>query len=188
MLGQERYKGITRMTFLAGRRTLTHFRAGEALLRETAATLGGSRLDVPAATARLRDDLKAKSQALGAVRADLMRFVAEQILAQHPPAPNGTTAIPLIRDGEDIDTLRVLASELTKRGDVAAFLATKDRASGDWVVVVRKGATATIDCGRWLKHQTGAHGGRGGGRPEHAEGRMAGAVDWAALVAGSTTG
>jgi hypothetical protein len=47
----------------------------------------------------------------------------------------------------------------------------------DRCVVVQRGAASTFDCGAWLKDLCAKRGGRGGGRPERAEGRVAGGID-----------
>jgi alanyl-tRNA synthetase len=70
--------------------------------------------------------------------------------------------------------LRALAGRLASRPDVVAFCAARE--STEWIVVVQRGASARFDCGAWVKDAAGAHGGRGGGRPERAEGRLPGSV------------
>jgi alanyl-tRNA synthetase len=40
------------------------------------------------------------------------------------------------------------------------------------VVLQRGEGVKTFDCGAWLKATAAARGGRGGGRPERAEGRL----------------
>lgn len=180
ILKTERYKGMTRVTFVAGARTIADYRDKDAALRELGKGLKCGPLDVPGAVARMRNDLRDAQQALGAARTQLMQFVAEKLLAEHAPRPAGTTPIVALRDGDDIDALRALAGALAKRGDVFAVAAAKDPASGDWLVVVERGAQATGEAGGWLRAQTTKHGGRGGGRADHAEGRLPAAMDWSA--------
>jgi alanyl-tRNA synthetase len=50
-------------------------------------------------------------------------------------------------------------------------------------VLVARGDGAALDCGAFLKRAAAASGGRGGGRPERAEGRLPASADWPALVA-----
>jgi alanyl-tRNA synthetase len=47
---------------------------------------------------------------------------------------------------------------------------------------VARGAESDFDCGAFVKRVAAAHGGRGGGRPEAAEGRLPAAVDWVATA------
>jgi alanyl-tRNA synthetase len=50
-------------------------------------------------------------------------------------------------------------------------------------VLVARGASATFDCGAFLKRAASVAGGRGGGRAESAEGRLPRESDWAKLCA-----
>ena len=71
--------------------------------------------------------------------------------------------------------LRALAGRLAQRPDVVAICAAPDPAAADpgtLAIVVQRGASAPFDCGAWLKAKAAAAGGRGGGRPERAEGRL----------------
>jgi len=69
--------------------------------------------------------------------------------------------------------LRAIAGSLAARADVVALVASLDPASGEALLVVQRGASVTsFDCGAWLKSAASAHEGRGGGRPERAEGRI----------------
>ena len=71
--------------------------------------------------------------------------------------------------------LRTLAGRLAARPDIVAGCASPDPASADGrdhLVVVQRGASASFDCGAWLKAAAAKNGGRGGGRPERAEGKL----------------
>jgi alanyl-tRNA synthetase len=183
----ERYKGMTRVTFLAGPRTLLDYRRRDTELREVGRALKCGPLDVMAGITRLRADTLAAQEALGVVRAELMQHLGAALLAAHPVSQSGTTAILSVRPSDDIDALRALASALTRRPDVVAFCATRDPASGDYVLVVDRGKDARFDAGAWLKARASEHKGRGGGRPDHAEGRLPGGLDLASLTGMTST-
>jgi alanyl-tRNA synthetase len=111
--------------------------------------------------------------ALSTTRGELVELLAERVLSAHPPDASGTTRIVLVRPRDDVPMLRTLAGRLAARPDVVAFCASPDeRADGDWSIVVQRGAGVAFDCGAWLKSMASRHGGRGGGRPERAEGRL----------------
>jgi alanyl-tRNA synthetase len=169
--GTERYKGKTRVSFHAAKRALADARAKERALLELARMFSCGALDVGMAAEKLRAELKDRTDALARARGELTTHVADGLLAAHAPDPSGTTVLFLERD-DDLATLRTLAGRLTARPDVVAICATPDAASGDWLVVAQRGAAASFDCGAWLKAKAQAHGGRGGGRPERAEGRL----------------
>jgi alanyl-tRNA synthetase len=177
VVGLEKYKGGWRVTFHAGRRAIDDARKKEAVLGELARELTCGMLDVGGAVGRLRAELKARGDALSAARGELVELVAERVLAANPPAPAGTTPVVLVRDRDDLGTLRALAGRLAARGDVVAVCAGEARDGGaERSVVVQRGASTSFDCGAWLKRVAAAHGGRGGGRPERAEGRLSAAL------------
>jgi len=179
IVGTERYKGKIRLAFHAAQRALTDVRAKEVALSALARELTCGPTDVGAAVAKLRAELKAKSETLTATRAELVTFLAEQALAAHPPTPAAPTLIVLVREGDDVSMLRTLSGKLTARPDVVAFCAAVD--GGDRLVVLQRGQGAAFDCGAWFKEATKVHGGRGGGNKERAEGRFPGETDFAAL-------
>jgi alanyl-tRNA synthetase len=81
--------------------------------------------------------------------------------------------IVVLREHDDLGMLRTLAGRLASRDDVVAFCAAPDeKSAGDWSIVVQRGKTTGFDCGAWLKAAAAETGGRGGGRPERAEGRL----------------
>jgi alanyl-tRNA synthetase len=171
--GVERYKGGLRVSFHAGRRAIDDARAKERVLGELAREFTCGVLDVPSAVGKLRAELKARLEALSSARGELVDFVAERLLAAHPADASGTTHIAVVREKDDVGMLRALAGRLAGRADVFAVCASPDPESGDLAIVVQRGANVTIDCGKWLKDTAATHGGRGGGRPERAEGRIA---------------
>jgi alanyl-tRNA synthetase len=130
------------------------------------------------AVARLKEDLRARSQMLGHLRAELARRQAKEILDSHPPDQTGNTWIFVDLNGEDIDALRTLATAVAQRADIVAVSSSVPAGSTDRLVVVRRGASATADAGKWFKSLTAVVGGRGGGRPENAEGKIPASVDW----------
>jgi alanyl-tRNA synthetase len=198
-----------RVTFHAGRRALDDVRAKDAVLAGLARDFTCGMLDVGAAVGKLQGELKARTDLLATTRGELVELLAERALAAHPPDPSGTTRVVVVRreggggGGEGLlSLLRTLAGRLASRPDVVAFCAGTSRgdaaASGaageggsprsEWIVVVQRGASADFDCGKWVKNTAGAHGGRGGGRPERAEGRLPGSVAIEAIATGAIGG
>ncbi|HEX3343922.1 MAG TPA: alanyl-tRNA editing protein [Polyangiaceae bacterium] len=172
VVGLEKYKGGWRVTFHAGRRAIEDTRRKEAVLAELARDFTCGMLDVGAAVGKLKGELKTRLDALSTTRGELVELLAERVLAAHPPEASGTTPIVLVRPRDDVPMLRTLAGRLAARPDVVAFCASAERDHEDWAIVVQRGAGVSFDCGAWLKRVAGQHGGRGGGRPERAEGRL----------------
>jgi alanyl-tRNA synthetase len=186
VVGLERYKGGWRVTFHAGRRALDDARRKDAVLGELARDFTCGVLDVGQAVGKLRADLKARTDALSATRGELVELLADRILAAHPrgnATEGGVQRIVVLRDHDDLGMLRTLAGRLATRDDVVAFCAAPDdKSAGDWSIVVQRGAATGFDCGAWLKAAAAASGGRGGGRPERAEGRLPRAASIEALA------
>jgi alanyl-tRNA synthetase len=175
VVATERYKGKLRVTFQAARRALESTRAKDHALAALAKELTCGPLDVGGAVAKLRADLKSKSDALGVARGELAQLVALRLLAEHPPDPSGTTPIVADREHDDVTMLRSLAGKLAARADVVAICLGGDGTSsdsGDRPIVVQRGASASVDCGAWLKAAATRFGGRGGGSKDRAEGRV----------------
>jgi alanyl-tRNA synthetase len=175
VVGTERYKGKLRVTFHAGRRAIEDARAKERVLAALAGELTCGVLDVGAAVGKLRGDLKSRADALSAMRGELVELVADRVWRAHPPDPGGTTIACVVRPRDDVGMLRTLAGRLASRADIVAVCASPDPASADGrdhLVVAQRGAAASFDCGAWLKAVAARNGGRGGGRPERAEGKL----------------
>jgi alanyl-tRNA synthetase len=170
--GVERYKGKMRVSFQAGLRTIEGARAKEKVLAALAQEFTCGVLDVGSGVAKLKKDLDGARELLGSTRGELLELLAEKVLAAHPPDPSGTTTIALVRAKDDLGMLRALASRLAQRPDVVAICASPDPASGDLQIILQRGQSAVFDCGAWLKAKAQSEGGRGGGRPERAEGRL----------------
>ncbi|MFT3772049.1 MAG: alanyl-tRNA editing protein [Minicystis sp.] len=181
VLGLERYKGKVRLSFSAGGRARGELWREAAVLRDLGKGLTCGPLDVPAAVAKLERELDEARATLGRVRGRLADAMATSLAAE---AAASGRAVAVIDDAGP-DLLRALATRITASPAAVALLA--GRAEGGLVVLVARGAASTFDCGAFLKRAAAQAGGRGGGRPERAEGRLPEGADWPALVAALAT-
>jgi alanyl-tRNA synthetase len=176
--GVERYKGGTRVTFGAGRRAREQLAGESSVLRGLAEQFSSGPRDVPAAVDKLRRELDAARDALGQARAHLAQRAADEMMAVARAA--GTPWVIGALDAAGAELLRAVAKRVTEEPRAVALLAGCD---DDGIpVVVARGSESTFDCGAFLKLAAQAAGGRGGGRPERAEGRMPAGIDWPSLV------
>lgn len=166
------YKGGVRVTFAAGARARRDVIAETAVLAAMARDFTCGPTDVPAAVARLRADLGEAREALGRARARLADRLAEDLAG-------GARVVERFED-MPVELVRTLAGRLTGEADVVCLFAV-DVDGGTHVLAARGGAS-TYDCGAFVRRVAEAAGGRGGGRPERAEGRLPAGADWAALV------
>jgi alanyl-tRNA synthetase len=176
--GVERYKGGTRVSFDAGRRARDRLARESELLRELGRGMSCGPEDVPVGIEKLRRQLGETRDALGQARARLAERAADSLLAE--AESSGRKHLVGVLDGVGPDVLRALATRLTARGDVVALLAAN--APDGVSVLVARGKDTNFDCGAFLRRAAQSSGGRGGGRPERAEGRLPPGVDWQALV------
>lgn len=169
--GSERYKGMTRVTFTAGRKARAELFTRDQVLRSLATQFSCGPTEVPAAIEKLKRDVEAHSSELTALRSRL----ATAIIATLPGTSSVIATIP--GDGE---LLRSVAAKLVSAGRDALLCAPSDEGA---VVVLFRSAGSTLDCGVLFKKLLAQVPGRGGGRQERAEGRLLSMpADWPALV------
>ncbi len=170
VLGTERKRGHTRILFDAGARAVEGLIQETAALAQVGSSLTSGPLDVPAAVAKLKQDLqgaRAQLKALGRLAAD---GLAHELRAQEGA---------VIAELPSAALLGPVAQRLAAEGRLV-LLAAKD---GDKMrVVAQRGAELSMDCGQIIKRACALGSGRGGGRPDRAEGKIDAGSDWTALA------
>ena len=170
--GAERYKGMTRVTFVAGRRGRADLFARDSVLRGLAAAMSCGPAEVPAAIDKLRRDAEGATADATALRGRLAGLVASSL--------PGEGAVVATLPG-DPELLRGVAAKLTAAGRDALLASPDDTGA---TVVLQRATGSTLDCGALWKRLAARLGGRGGGRADRAEGRLASPIaDWPALIA-----
>ena len=175
----ERYKGKMRVTFSAGVRARTKLSREADVVRALARELTCGPEDVPAGLEKLRRELDEARQALGRVRGRVAAAIADA-LVKDARARGERVVIGVVEDAS-LDLVRAVAGRITAEGDLVALLAGE--ADGGTIVLAARGSSSDFDCGAFLKRAATAAGGRGGGRPERAEGRLPAAIDWKTITA-----
>ncbi|HEX4449502.1 MAG TPA: hypothetical protein VH143_01475 [Kofleriaceae bacterium] len=165
----ERYKGMTRVTFTAGRRARAELFTRDQVLRGLAARFSCAPAEVPAAIDKLARDVDAQSSELTALRGRLATLVAESL----PGTGAAIAALP-----GDAEMMRAVASKLVAAGR-DALLYAPDAGT----VLLMRAPGSTVDCGALWKQLAAKLGGRGGGKADRADGRLANPIDdWASVV------
>lgn len=162
----ERFRGGTRVEFVCGARALRAHRR----LRDTVAA--SVRLasvlpaELPAGIERLQADAKDARRQLKDLHARLAAFEGDALAARAEPAgPRRVVAAAL--EGWDANSLKAIAAAIAAHpGHVAALFSTPAPSA----VVIARAADVTADCVAVLKSIVAAFGGKGGGRPELAQG------------------
>jgi len=168
----ERYKGMTRVTFAAGRRARAELFTRDQVLRGLATRFSCAPGDVPASIDKVVRDSEAHTAELAALRSRLAGSIAAGFTG------SGAVIAALPGDGAMV---REVASKVVAAGR-DALLAAPDEAGT--TVVLFRAPGSTLDCGALWKQLAAKFGGRGGGKPDQAQGRLAAIVaDWPAVVA-----
>ncbi len=176
VIGSERYKGMTRVTFTAGRRARYELFTHDQVLRSLATQFSCGPVEVPAAIDKLRRDAEASAAEITALRSRLATTIAQSL--------SGTGAV-IAKIPGDAELLRGVAAALVAGGR-DALVATSDETST--MVVLSRAPGSTLDCAALWKRLAADGGGRGGGRAERAEGRLAMPIeDWSSFVSGRLT-
>ena len=176
----ERYKGSMRVTFSAGPRARRELSVHDEALRSLARSLTCAPTDVAQALERVRRELETTREGLGRARSVLAQAAAEDLWsdAERVGDPHVIAAF----DEGGVEFLRAVSARLVTKPRAVALLAMR---SPDGVhVLVDRATDSGFDCGGFVKMLASKSGGRGGGRVDHAEGRLPVGVDWAALVRG----
>jgi alanyl-tRNA synthetase len=162
----EKFKGGTRITFACGGRALRLLRT----LRESVA--GGVRAlsvfpqELPSAIERMQADAKDLRRSVKRLQETLATHEAAR-LAEAATIVVGVHVIVEALDGWDASGLKAIASAVTTatRAVVALCSSTSPHA-----VVVARSASVPVDASAVLRALTERFGGRGGGKPDLAQG------------------
>jgi alanyl-tRNA synthetase len=168
----ERYKGMTRVTFAAGRRARAELFTRDQVLRGLATQFSCAPTDVPASIDKVVRDAEAHASELTTLRTRLAGSIAQGF--------GGTGAVIAALPGDGA-LVREVASKVVATGRDALLAAPDDAGT---TVVLFRAPGSTLDCGALWKQLAAKFGGRGGGKPDQAQGRLvANVADWPVVVA-----
>ena len=158
--GFERAKKQTRVQFICGDRVLRYARAANRTLETISQTISAPALESAAAVRTLWDEQQAGKKRIEELEDRLMDYEAAEF-----PIRNGL-AVGAFK-GRGIDKLKMLAVKICSRPGTVALLADQ----GDQLrVVFARSSDSTADMNALLKKTMDRFGGRGGGRPNLAQG------------------
>lgn len=164
----ERAKGMTRIEFVAGRRALVDYCRANRTAREVAAHFSVGRDEAAASVARLFEENKQLVRRVRALEEIAARVEAEELITETVPRADGMRLIKTIYDGRDAESLKRLALALIAHPHVIALLGSRET-DGARLVFARS-ADAAGDMSLLLREACAQLEGRGGGRPDMAQG------------------
>lgn len=164
----ERRGAESRVEFLCGGRALADYRAKNALLLDLAREFTVGHWEVGDLVHRLDDELKEARRELRAARDALLDAEAAMLLAQGLPAGDALLVHAHLPNHSP-DDLKHLAQRLAARPDTVVLLGG-GQAGQKGAFVFARGPGVELHVGNLVRQACEAIGGRGGGRPEFAQG------------------
>ena len=168
----EKFKGGSRVEFLCGGRALQRFRVWRGALSAMQKHLSVPPIEMAASIERMQEDAKAVQRTVRGFQEKLAAHEA-QALAARAQRIGDTLLIAEALEGWDPQGLKAIAVAATAaqpEAVVALFTSTTPAQ-----VVIARGANASVDAGALLKQLAAKFGGKGGGKPDLAQGGGLGA-------------
>lgn len=161
----ERYKGGTRISFVCGGRGITQFRALRDVVASTVRQLSIQAAELPEAVLRLQVESRELRQQARALAEQLAAHDAEALVREAEEV-GGTRVVCRVLENRDAAGLKALAQAVVARpGHTVALVSGRPA-----VVVVARSSDVPVDAAQVVKALISRFGGKGGGRPEGAQG------------------
>jgi len=164
----ERAKGLTRIEFVAGRRALEDYRRANKTALSVAGLFSAGRDDAPLLAARAIEENKELHRRVRGLEEIAARVAAEELSIGAATLPGGIRLIARSLAGRDAESLKQLAHALTGRPGTIALLGSHDQETAR--LVFARSADAPGDMNALMRAACALLDGRGGGKPEMAQG------------------
>ena len=168
--GTERFKGGSRVSFLCGARALDGYNALRDVTTSAARSLSVGTAEVPDAVTRLAADLKDQQRRIKQLQEQVTAHLADELRQAALAGPSGARIVIRDQPGWDAAAIKFLASAVVS---VPGFIVVLTGEGSPVPVVAARSSDLSFDAGAWIKDATALLGGRGGGRPEMAQGGLA---------------
>jgi alanyl-tRNA synthetase len=162
----EKFKGGTRVHFKCGARALGQLGEWRDAFAATGRVLSVSPLELAPAIERLQDENKTLGRTVRSLQSQLAVHVAASLTAA-APRMNGRIVVAEVLDGWDAPGLKAVAAAVVATpGACAAVFSSTQPA----LVVVARAPDVAVDASGVLKALVDRFGGKGGGKPDLAQG------------------
>ena len=162
----ERFHGGSRITFACGSRALRVFRGYRDAVAGAVRVLSVLPHELPSAVERAQLDSKDLRKTVSRLQGELAGHEASRLLEDAAVVGDRRVVVQAL-EGWDAAGLKAIASSLVARSGVVAVLVS---ARNPIAVVVARSQDAALDSSKGLRMLLDRFGGRGGGRPELAQG------------------
>lgn len=168
--GTERFKGGTRVSFACGGRAYTALAAFRRAAQTTSRNLTVAVADLPDAVGRMQAQIKDQQRTIKELQEQVTASLAAELRDAALPGRDGTRLVVRAQPGWDANAIKYLAAAIVS---APGFVVVLTGEGSPVPVVVARSADVGMDAGAWIKDVTSELGGRGGGRPEMAQGGVA---------------
>jgi alanyl-tRNA synthetase len=166
--GWEKFKGATRVSFVCGGRALRGYGQLRDAMAAASRALSVSPAEVAPTIDRLQGDVKELGRTIRRLQDDVAAGRAAKLRADAADI-GGRRSVLKHEPGWDAAGLKTLASAIVDEpGTVAVLVGDGSPAP----VVIARSGDVDFDAAGWMKQAAAALGGRGGGRPELAQGGL----------------
>jgi alanyl-tRNA synthetase len=162
----ERFRGGTRVTFGCGGRALSVFRRYRDSLTASIRSLSVLPEELAPAIERVQNEAKDLRRSVKTMQESLAAYEAARLVGQAAPA-RGVKVVVRAMEGWDAQGLKAIAAAATGGDSVVAALFSATRPA---VAVIARSRNVSVDTSAVLKELVQRFGGRGGGKPELAQG------------------
>lgn len=163
----ERVKGnLIRIEFLCGQRVLTDYHQAHQTALATAGLFSAARDSAPVLVERLQVEAKQLQKRVRELAEVAVRYEGLE-LYQSVSETAGKRVIVKTFPGRDLEEVKLLAHAIVAAGSAVALLAATGETNR---LIFARSPQVAVDCGKLLSEVCKANGGRGGGRPEFAQG------------------
>lgn len=168
ILGVAPARGKMRVSFVAGIRAFEDYQLKFDCAAETSNLLSTSVDKMAVSVAAMQESLNRANAELNRLRREkLLREIGEGMEAA-PRLPDGTAILARLIDG-DVNLLKDVVSHLIRSPKVVALMGVKSASGGAMLAFARSG-DVDIHMGQLLSMAAKVYGGKGGGRPDFAQG------------------
>ena len=177
LLSAEHYKGGTRITFVTGARARDLARQERDALKDAANRLDCRPEQTPARIAKLAELLNAARERNKRLSGRLAEEIAQRLMSA---AKEDVLMAHL--DDVGADLLLPVGQRIVTQPERVALLVAPE---GEWLKLLAiRGSDSDFDCGAFIRRLCESAGGKGGGRPGHAQGVLPpmDGETWRALV------
>ncbi len=160
-------RGKMRVSFLAGQRALQDYFNCHQAVHAAAALISANADSLPSAVAALQERLRNAEYELTRFKREQLLAQAQQFIDQADVLPDGTRLIARFVEA-DATLLRDVTSRLIETPGVIALMGAMNGEQAAYVF--GRSADVTADMGALLRNAARPLGGKGGGRPDFAQG------------------